>query len=82
VSLRGAWNLPANVGLDLWFRYVDALTENDVDGYNTLDARLAWSPWPELELSAVGQNLLQPNHREFSSIEIERAFYLKVDWVF
>jgi iron complex outermembrane receptor protein len=82
VSLRGTLNLPARVDLDLWFRYVDALSEADVDGYNTLDARLAWTPWPELEFSVVGQNLLQPNHREFSSIEIERAVYLKVDWVF
>ncbi|MFP4389271.1 MAG: TonB-dependent receptor plug domain-containing protein [Desulfococcaceae bacterium] len=82
VSLRGTWNLLEPLDLDLWFRYVDRLSDADVDSYNTLDARLAWTPRPGLELSLVGQNLLQPNHREFSSIQIERGVYLKVDWVF
>ncbi len=82
VSLRGAWNLLDPLELDIWFRYVDRLSDADVDSYNTLDARLAWTPRPGLELSLVGQNLLQPNHREFSSIQIERGVYLKVDWVF
>lgn len=81
-SLRGTFHFPRNVDLDLWFRYVDTLSDNDVGSYHTLDARLAWALRPELELSVVGQNLLQPTHKEFSSIEIERGFYVKIDWVF
>lgn len=82
VSLRttlGPWRA---LELDLWFRYVDGLMGSDVESYNTLDARLAWVPRAGLEVAVVGQNLLQPNHREFSSIEIERAVYLKIDWAF
>ena len=33
--------------------------------YSTADARFAWRATRELELSVVGQNLLQPFHSEF-----------------
>ncbi|GBC60222.1 TonB-dependent receptor [Desulfonema ishimotonii] len=82
VSLRSAWNMTRRLDLDLWFRYVDRLSENDVDEYVTLDARLAWTPIPSLELSVVGQNLLEPKHAEFSTLEIERSVYFKLDWCF
>jgi iron complex outermembrane receptor protein len=43
---------------------------------------LAWRPYPQLELSLVGQNLLEEDHPEFSSLEVERSIYAKVDWKF
>ncbi|WP_373497964.1 TonB-dependent receptor plug domain-containing protein [Desulfococcus sp.] len=82
VSLRSALNLTRRLELDLWFRYVDRLSENDVDDYASLDARLAYRPAERWELSVVGQNLLEARHAEFSSIEVERSVYVKADWCF
>ncbi|AOY59468.1 TonB-dependent receptor plug domain-containing protein [Desulfococcus multivorans] len=82
ISIRSALNITSQLELDLWFRYVDRLNENDVDEYASLDARLAYRPTDRLELSVVGQNLLEPRHAEFSSIEVERSIYLKADWCF
>ncbi len=82
VSLRSALNITRQLELDLWFRYVDRLSENNVDEYTSLDARLAYRPTARLELSVVGQNLLEPRHAEFSSIEVERSVYIKADWCF
>jgi len=82
ISLRSALNITPQLELDLWFRYVDRLNENNVDEYTSLDARLAYRPTDRLELSVVGQNLLEPRHAEFSSIEVERSIYLKADWCF
>lgn len=82
ISLRSTLNITRRLDLDLWFRYVDRLSESDVNEYTTLDARLAWRPAPSLELAVVGQNLLEDEHSEFSSLKIERSFYVKMDWNF
>ena len=82
VSLRSALNITPQLELDLWLRYVDRLTDTDVDDYASMDARLAWRPHAQWELSVVGQNLLEPRHAEFSSIEVERSVYFKADWTF
>jgi iron complex outermembrane recepter protein len=82
VSLRSDLDLTDQLELNLWYRYVDRLSENDVDSYATLDARLAWAPLPDLELAVVGQNLFEQRHSEFSSLEVERSVYFKADWLF
>ncbi len=88
-SLRSALDLPKGVELDLWLRYVDALSAPDIPSYFTLDARLGWRPRPALELALVGQNLLDGQHTEFvdeflftRQAEIERGIYAKVTWWF
>jgi len=92
--LRSEFNLSDAVDLDFWLRYADRVwrpgsTVVRVDGYLTLDARLAWRPLQKLELSVVGQNLLEPRHAEFSQevlgpsqILVPRSFYLQVGWQF
>jgi iron complex outermembrane receptor protein len=87
VSFRSSVDLPGNVALDAWVRYVDALYSLQVSSYVTLDARLAWKPWPNLELSLVGQNLVDSDHREFISVDgvsakIQRGVYGKLTWSF
>jgi iron complex outermembrane receptor protein len=89
LSLRSCMDLPRNVEFDLWARYVDNLPSQDVGSYVTLDARLSWRPRYDLELSLVGQNLLDDHHPEFtpeiidtSSSEVERSVYGKVTWQF
>jgi iron complex outermembrane receptor protein len=82
-------NLPNEIQLDSWLRYVDALRAGGTSPYITLDARLAWRPFPGLELALVGQNLLDHSHPEFSaeilenlSTEVPRSFYGKITWRF
>ena len=89
VSLISSLELPQNVSLDLWGRYVDRLPGRSIDSYCTLDARLAWRPTKNLELSVVGQNLLDNAHPEFRGgivpappTEVERSVYAKITWRF
>ena len=88
-SLRSGVTLPHNVRLDLWLRYVDSLERDQVDDYTELDARIAWKPLRNLELSLVGQNLLNSSHYEFSNdffgspaTMTDRSMYGKVTWTF
>lgn len=87
-SLRAGFDLPGQLELDLWLRYVDRLRRDDIPSYLELDTRIGWKPRPDLELALVGQNLLDSHHQEFiretlfNSIptEVERAVYVKMTW--
>lgn len=88
-SIRSSLDLLEQIHWDLWLRYVDALPTRNVDAYTTLDTRIAWSPNKQLELSFVGQNLLDSGHVEYTAefvsvthSTIEPGFYFKVDWRF
>jgi iron complex outermembrane recepter protein len=85
ISLRSIMDLKKNFELDLWGRYVDSLTAQNVDSYITMDARLAWRPSKTLEVAVVGQNLFDESHPEFEPqflqtipTEVERGVYFKV----
>jgi iron complex outermembrane receptor protein len=87
-SLRSSSDLSHNIKWDFWLRYVDRLPSLDIDSYVTLDTRLAWWPREDLELSIVGQNLLDNQHPEFTSeledvppIEIQRSVYAQLRWM-
>jgi len=88
-ALRSSLDLPQGVELDLWLRYVGNLPAPAIPSYLTLDARLAWHPWRNIELALIGQNLLDGAHPEFASekleaatMEVERGFYGKITWQF
>jgi iron complex outermembrane receptor protein len=68
MSLLSSFDLPGNVQLDLWPRFVDALPglNPPVPSYWDFDARLAWTPLKNLELAVVGQNLLEGQRFELS----------------
>jgi iron complex outermembrane recepter protein len=84
--LRSSWNLPGNLEFDLAYRYVAHIANQRVPEYSEIDARLAWRPFPNLEISVVAQNLLHDHHPESGTPtmrrEIERAVYGKVVWHF
>ncbi|MEN8129009.1 MAG: TonB-dependent receptor [Pseudomonadota bacterium] len=87
ISLRSSFDLPHNLEIDLWLRYVDRLPSLDVDHYVTLDARMAWKVNKNLELSLVGQNLVESRHLEFRTefveilpTQVERGVYGKLLW--
>jgi len=92
-SIRSSMDLPQNIEFDTGLRWVDSLTINDVavagtvPSYFELDARLAWHPTKDLEISVVGQNLLHDQHAEYNypgptQGEIERSVYGKIAWHF
>jgi iron complex outermembrane recepter protein len=81
VSLTSFIDLPGNLNLDGIFRYVDNLPGQNVGRYFNLDLRLGWHATKNVELSLVGQNLLQGHHAEWSGgTEIQRGVYTKVTW--
>jgi len=96
VSLRSAINIRKEVDLDIWLRYVDEvkvvnsrdLSRLKIDGYITLDVRLAWRPCDNVEISLVGQNLVDDEHMEYVQVnftlptQIERSVYGKLTWRF
>lgn len=86
-SLRSGLDLTKQLELDLWLRavgrvhYIDRST---IPGYVTMDVRVAWKPTKHLELSLVGQNLLQDQHPEYipefintTPTEVPRGVYGK-----
>ena len=88
-SLRSRLDLPDNIELDFWLRYVDALSGKDTDSYISMDMRIGWQPFPGFNLDLVGRNLLDPEHPECEegsegllSAEVERSVYLKATWNF
>jgi iron complex outermembrane receptor protein len=92
--LRSIATLPGDVEFDFTLRYVDSLqTEvsgagTNVDSYLTADTRLAYELTDSLEISVVGLNLFQDDHKEFgpsvfapgSPTGVERSFYGKITY--
>ena len=87
--LQNRFNLPRNVELDTILRYVDQLPALGIDGYVTIDARIAWRPTEDLELALVARNLIESEHPEFVPTivfsvptEVQRSVYGKITWRF
>jgi iron complex outermembrane receptor protein len=83
--IQSSLDLGKRFQLDLTYRYEGALPGQLVPAYSTGDARFAWRATRELEVSLVGQNLLQPFHPEFGGdpgplVGIRRSAYLKLTW--
>ncbi len=86
----------AQVNVSAGLRYVDecvargimSLEDRSIPHYTTLDARIGWYFRPNMELSLVGQNLLEDNHREYVAesftlpTEVPRSLYMKLQWEF
>jgi len=91
-SLRSGFNIGSQVELDLWLRAMDRIKSIDsksYPGYVTMDARIAWKPLHNLELSLVGRNLFQRRQAEYrpevintTASEVPRSVYGKVTWKF
>lgn len=83
-ALRSSMDLPYDTSLGLAVRHVGALPEPAVPAYTAIDARLAWRPHPDVELSLVGQNLFGTSHVEFgpaaTASVIPRSIFLNLLW--
>ena len=89
LTFRSLVDLGDNWELDSFLRYVSRLSAVGVPGYVELDVRVGWRPMEDLELSLVGQNLLDSQHPEFDqtqigaqSSEAQRGFYGRITWEF
>jgi len=85
-NISSRWDLPHDTALDTTLYYVDTLPGFDVHTYWRLDTRYSWRIMNGLQFSLVGQNLLQAEHREFSSptdanaAEIPRSVFGNLTW--
>ena len=87
-SLRSLMTLPYQVEFDSWVRVADNLSASNIAGYVELDLRLGWKPIPSLDLSVVGQNLLDNHHPEAAPslflatqpTEVQRSAHVKITW--
>ncbi len=84
--LRVSYDITSNHLLDATVRHMGKLKNPDVPSYTALDLRYGWKINPNLELSVVGQNLLDSKHAEFSNAatrpEYDRSIFAKVQWYF
>jgi iron complex outermembrane receptor protein len=73
-NARSFVDLPHDVEWDTMLYYVDRVPsvsdgfggQEAIPAYLRLDMRLGWKPTPGLDLSLIGQNLLQSEHIEYS----------------
>lgn len=89
LQLRTALDLPGSVEVDLAIRRVGAVPLSSTAGgtvpaYTELDARAAWRPRPEIEVSVTARNLLQARHPEAgnpsSRGEVQRSINAQLSW--
>ena len=84
--VRSWLDLPCDLELDTTFFWVGPVDNQDVGEYGRLDVRLGWQPLPGLELSLVGQNLIDESHDEFGPsftqlpTSVPRSFYGMATW--
>lgn len=81
--IQSMFDLPKGIEASFVFRYVDVLTNHYVPSYMSLDAQLSWKVTKWMQLSIVGQNLLDEDHAEFvpsspSPRLIARSVYGKI----
>lgn len=71
-SVRSDLKLPYNLEFNGMFYYTGQIQARGlhVAEQGRLDLRLAWVPSPKLELSIVGQNILNKQHQEFAALDL------------
>jgi iron complex outermembrane receptor protein len=94
VSKAAVWSaldFGNNLQFDAALRYVGDIkvSGTGIDSYVEADLRLGWEVKPGLELSIIGQNLLDNRHAEYlpdfintQPTEVERSIFGRVHWSF
>ncbi len=82
-------DITSQVQVNLTGRFVDRIADQQIAAYYGFDVHLIWQPVQNLELSFVGQNLLDSEHAEFyektietQPTEVKRSIYGKLSWRF
>ncbi len=90
-SLRTNFNVTHDIDFDFWWRYTGSTVANKrpINDYFNTDMRVAWRPMKGLELSVIGQNLIQTQHLEYQgdflqpqATYVSRGVYAKFNWQF
>lgn len=81
--IQSMFDFPKQLESGFVLRYVDVLTNRYVPSYFELDVQIGWKITKWLQVSVVGQNLLDEHHPEFipsspSAREILRSYYGKI----
>jgi iron complex outermembrane receptor protein len=86
VSARSTMDLPYNLEFDMAVRFVGSLPDPDVPDYVALDARLGWKIRKDLDISLIGNNLVDSDHTEFGTASarssLGRTVYGRIQWKF
>lgn len=72
-NIRSYMDLPYDLQWDNMLYVVDPVPGKSVKSYTRLDTRLGWIATPGLDISLVGQNLLETDHQEYSGFLYQRA---------
>jgi len=83
--IQSSLDLPKGLEFDQALRYVSNLPAQGVRAYVTADVLFTWHAARSVDLSVVGQNLLQPHHVEFGGdpgglAGMKRSVYAKINW--
>ena len=83
-TFRSSYDLAHGQELDLMVRHSGSLATPAVPAYTAVDLRYGWKLRRDLELSLVGQNLLDSEHAEFGALPgrsiFDRALFVKLVW--
>jgi iron complex outermembrane receptor protein len=81
--LRSSLDIGPRTEFDVTVRYMGALSDPAVPSYTAVDLRLGWQLRANLNLSLLGQNLLDSGHGEFTDVatrtDFRRAVFLKLE---
>ena len=87
IYLMSSWDLSDTWRFDLIGRYMDSVSFAGVPKYIESDARLTWTASDNLEISLIGQNILNPHHLEYTDFElglydtqVRRGVYGMITW--
>jgi iron complex outermembrane receptor protein len=82
--LRSSYDIAPGKEFDVTLRHTSALSNPDVPAYTTMDLRYGWKIRRDLELSIVGQNLLDRSHPEYGAArgrsEYDRSVFIQLLW--
>jgi iron complex outermembrane receptor protein len=86
IELESDYDVSKTVQFDVQYRFISALPAEKVAAYSSMDARLGWRIRPAVDVSLVGQNLLQPWHVESDGdvntlVGIGRSGYIRLTWM-
>jgi len=87
-NIRSTYLFPHGIEMTNSLYYVNGFAVGDISGYYRFDTKLSYEIMKNMEVSLVGQNLLQPQHKEFESflyqspVEVGRSVYANMTFKF
>jgi iron complex outermembrane receptor protein len=84
--LRSTHDISPGKEFDIVVRHIAQLSSPTVPAYTSMDLRFGWKIRHDLELSLIGQNLLDPSHPEYAAApnrsEYGRSLFTKLVWTY